>query len=53
MRLSLKQHLWTGALVLLLLVPALAARAEEDMDLTARSFVIMDADTGVILLSSR
>lgn len=51
MRLSLKRRLWAGALALLLLATALAARAEEDLDLTARSFVIMDADTGVILLS--
>ncbi|MFZ5453801.1 MAG: D-alanyl-D-alanine carboxypeptidase family protein [Thermodesulfobacteriota bacterium] len=51
MRLSLKRQLWAGALALLLLAPALAARAGEDLDLTARSFVIMDADTGVILLS--
>jgi D-alanyl-D-alanine carboxypeptidase len=51
MRLSLKHQLWAGALALLLLAPALAARAEEDLDLTARSFVIMDANTGEILLS--
>jgi D-alanyl-D-alanine carboxypeptidase len=51
MRLSLKHHLWAGALALLLLAPALAARAEEGLDLTARSFVIMDANTGEILLS--
>ena len=52
MRLSLKHQLGAGALVLLmLLAPALCARAEEDLDLTARSFVIMDAKTGEILLS--
>lgn len=51
MRLSLKHQLWAGAVALLLLAPALAARAEEDLNLTARSFVIMDANTGVILLS--
>ena len=51
MRLSLKHHLGAAALVLLLLTPALAARTEEGLNLTARSFVIMDADTGVILLS--
>jgi len=51
MRLRLKHQLWAGALALLLLTPALAARAGEDVDLSARSFVIMDADTGVILLS--
>ncbi|OGR06282.1 MAG: hypothetical protein A3K23_05500 [Desulfobacca sp. RBG_16_58_9] len=38
-------------LALLLLTPALAANSEEGMDLTARSFVIMDANTGEILLS--
>ncbi len=51
MRLSLKYQLWAGALALLLLTPALAAKSEEGMDLTARSFVIMDANTGDILLS--
>jgi D-alanyl-D-alanine carboxypeptidase (penicillin-binding protein 5/6) len=51
MRLSLKHMLWAGALALLLLAPASAARAEEGLDLTARSFVIMDAKTGEILLS--
>src|SRR4030042_1923481 len=51
MRLSLKHLWWAGALALLLLAPASAARAEEDLDLTARSFVIMDAKTGGILLS--
>jgi len=51
MKLNLKRHLWAGVLALLLLAPALAARAESDLDLTARSFVIMDAETGVILLS--
>jgi D-alanyl-D-alanine carboxypeptidase len=51
MKLSLKHYLWAGALVLMLLAPALAAKSEEGMDLTARSFVIMDAKTGVILLS--
>ncbi|RJR41636.1 MAG: D-alanyl-D-alanine carboxypeptidase [Deltaproteobacteria bacterium] len=51
MRLSFKQHLWAAALALLLLAPVLAARAEEGMNLTARSFVIMDADTGAILLA--
>ncbi|MBI4644449.1 MAG: D-alanyl-D-alanine carboxypeptidase [Deltaproteobacteria bacterium] len=51
MKLSLKRHLWAGTLAFLLLAPTLAARAEEGLDLTARSFVIMDAKTGVILLS--
>jgi len=51
MRLSLKHQLWAGALALLLLASALAVRAEEGLDLTARSFVIMDAETGDILLS--
>jgi len=51
MRLSLKPQLWAWALALLLLAAPLAAKAEEGMDLTARSFVIMDANTGDILLS--
>ena len=51
MRLRVKHQLWAGALVLLLLASAPAARAEEGLDLTARSFVIMDAKTGEILLS--
>jgi D-alanyl-D-alanine carboxypeptidase (penicillin-binding protein 5/6) len=51
MKLSLKHQLWAGALALLLLASVAAARAEEDLDLTARSFVIMDAKTGVVLLS--
>ncbi len=51
MRLSLKLQLWAGALALLLLAAPLAAKAEEGLDLTARSFVIMDANTGDILLS--
>jgi len=51
LRLSLKHQLWAGALALLLLAPIPAARAEDGPDLTARSFVIMDAKTGEILLS--
>jgi D-alanyl-D-alanine carboxypeptidase (penicillin-binding protein 5/6) len=51
MRLSLKQQLGAVALAILLLAPAAAAGAEEGMNLTARSFVIMDADTGAILLA--
>jgi len=50
MRLSLKKHLSAGALVLLLLALALTAGAE-GLNLKARSFVIMDAKTGEILLS--
>ena len=51
MRLSLKPQLWAWALALLLLASPLAAKTEEGLDLTARSFVIMDANTGDILLS--
>lgn len=51
MKLSLKRQLWAWALALLLLASPLAAKAEEGLDLTARSFVIMDANTGDILLS--
>jgi D-alanyl-D-alanine carboxypeptidase (penicillin-binding protein 5/6) len=51
MKLSLKHQLWAGGLVLLLLALPLAAKAEEGLDLTARAFVIMDANTGDILLS--
>ena len=51
MGLSLKQQLLAGALAFLLLASAAAAGAEEGLDLTARSFVIMDAKTGEILLS--
>jgi len=40
-----------GLLVLLLLVGAAAAAAEEDLEVTAKSFVIMDAKTGEMLLS--
>jgi D-alanyl-D-alanine carboxypeptidase (penicillin-binding protein 5/6) len=51
MRLSLKPQLWAWALALLVLASPLAAKTEEGLDLTARSFVIMDANTGDILLS--
>ncbi len=52
MRLSLKPQLWAWALVLLLLLASpLAAKEGEGLDLTARAFVIMDANTGDILLS--
>ena len=51
MRLSLKPQLWAWALVLLLLASPLAAKEEEGLDLSVRSFVIMDANTGDILLS--
>src|SRR4030042_807277 len=51
MRLSLKHQLWAGALALLLLAPIPAPRAEDGPARTARSFVIMDAKPGEILLS--
>ncbi len=51
MKLSLKLQLWAWALVLLLLASPLAAKEEEGLDVTVRSFVIMDANTGDILLS--
>jgi D-alanyl-D-alanine carboxypeptidase (penicillin-binding protein 5/6) len=51
MKLSRKHQIWIVVLAFLLLAPVTAARAEEGLNLTARSFVIMDAQTGAILLS--
>jgi D-alanyl-D-alanine carboxypeptidase (penicillin-binding protein 5/6) len=50
MKLSLKKPALAGALAFLLLAPALTAGAA-GLDITARSFVIMDAKTGEVLLS--